>query len=230
MIERKSFSDAATLARELAGSVAERLQTAIAARGVAALAVSGGSTPAKFFSALSKRGDIDWSKVFVTLVDERWVDELNARSNAGLVNTRLLQGPAASARFLPLYSGTPEPDAEGISKAEAGLSDLPEPFAAVVLGMGTDGHTASFFPGADRLEEALTQDGPLVAIRAPGAGEPRVTFTLKRLLATEALFLHVEGQEKAQVLDHALGEGPVDDMPVRAVLRSGMPISVYWCP
>jgi len=229
-IERKSFADNLTLAKTLAETVAERLKAAIAERGEASLAVSGGSTPAKFFAQLGKRNDIDWTKVVVTLVDERWVDELNKRSNAMLVNEKLLQGPAASARFLPLYSGGPEPDAAAIARSTAGLADLPRPFAAVILGMGSDGHTASFFPGGDTLDEALTAEGPLVAIRAPGAGEPRVTFTLKALLASELLVLHIEGEEKAQVLETALGDGPVADMPVRAVLRADVPLSIYWCP
>jgi 6-phosphogluconolactonase len=229
-IDRKSFADGATLARTLADTVAERLNAAIAERGTASLAVSGGSTPAKFFAVLGRRGDVDWSKVVVTLVDERWVDELNKRSNALLVNEKLLQGPAASARFVPLYAGGAEPDAEAIARAEQGLEDLPRPFAAVILGMGTDGHTASFFPGGDALDRALTGDDTLVAIRAPGAGEPRVTFTLRRLVETELLILHIEGEEKAAVLDKALADGPVEDMPVRAVLRADVPLSIYWCP
>ncbi|GLQ52957.1 6-phosphogluconolactonase [Devosia nitrariae] len=230
MLDRRSFADRTTLATQLADAVAGHINAAIATRGEAAIAVSGGSTPAKFFSALGKRKDVDWSKVVVTLVDERWVDELNERSNAGLVNQKMLQGPAASARFLPLYSGGAEPDATQIGRTAAGLEILPRPFAAVVLGMGSDGHTASFFPGGDTLAEALSASGPVIAIHAPGAGEPRVTFTLPRLLETDALFLHIEGEEKAAVLEKALGDGPVEEMPVRAVLRADRPMTVYWCP
>jgi 6-phosphogluconolactonase len=229
-IERRSFADKATLAKELAEAVADRIRAAIETRGVAAIAVSGGSTPARFFQALGKTKDIDWSKVMVTLVDERWVDETNDRSNALLVNERMLQGPAATARFFPLYSGGDEPNAEQIAKTNALLAQLPEQFAAVVLGMGSDGHTASFFPGGDTLDQALTEAGPTVSIRAPGAGEPRITFTLPRLLQADGLYLHIEGEEKAAVLDTALGDGPVADMPIRAVLRSGHAVNVYWCP
>lgn len=229
-IERRSFADKSTLARELAESVADRIRTAIAGHGVAAIAVSGGSTPGKFFQALGKTKDIDWSKVVVTLVDERWVDETSDRSNAALVNEKMLQGPAATARFFPLYSGGDEPTEAAIAKTNALMADLPQPFAAVILGMGNDGHTASFFPGGDTLDAALTQEGPTLAIRAPGAGEPRVTFTLPALLKTDSLYLHIEGEGKAEVLETALGDGPVEDMPIRAVLRSGAPVTVYWCP
>jgi hypothetical protein len=83
----------------------------------------------------------------------------------------------------------------------------------------------------ETLEAALSGDGPVIAIRAPGAGEPRVTFTLPRLLSTGALYLHIEGDEKAQVLDKALETGPVSTMPVRAVLsQSIIPVQLYWCP
>ena len=229
-IDRRTFADKPTLAKELAEAVADRIRAALDERGTAAIAVSGGSTPGRFFQALGKTKDIDWSKVIVTLVDERWVDETSDRSNALLVNERMLQGPAATARFFPLYSGGDAPDAAAVAKTNALISKLPEPFAAVVLGMGSDGHTASFFPGADTLHEALEDDGPTLAIRAPGAGEPRITFTLPRLLRTDGLYLHIEGEEKAGVLDAALGDGPTEDMPIRAVLRSGHPVTVYWCP
>jgi 6-phosphogluconolactonase len=229
-IERRSFADKPTLAKELAEAVADRIRTAIAERGIAAIAVSGGSTPGKFFQSLGKTKDIDWEKVIVTLVDERWVDETSDRSNALLVNEKMLQGPAAVARFFPLYSGGDEPDAAGVAKTNALLSELPARFAAVVLGMGSDGHTASFFPGGDTLDAALTGAGPALSLRAPGAGEPRITLTLPRLLETDGLYLHIEGEEKAEVLDKALGDGPTEDMPIRAVLRSGHAVNVYWCP
>ncbi|HEV7277262.1 MAG TPA: 6-phosphogluconolactonase [Devosiaceae bacterium] len=228
---RRSFGSREDLALALAEAVAGNLMHGIENRGQGALAVSGGSTPARFFSALGRRKDVDWEKVLVTLVDERWVPETSDRSNAGLVNMKLLQGPAASARFVPLYSGGESPDAAAIARTEAQLAALPGRFDAVVLGMGNDGHTASFFPGGDALAAALSGTAPVLAIHAPGAGEPRVTLSLSRLLETEGLYLHIEGEEKAKVLDTALGEGPAEDMPVRAVLRqTRTPLTVYWSP
>ena len=227
---RRDFRDKQQLADALAADVAATLKAAIEGRGFAALAVSGGSTPARFFQALSMHDDVEWGKVIVTLVDERWVDETSDRSNARLVKTNLLQGPAAAAQFLPLYQGGAAPDAIGILKANKTLGVLPE-LDVVLLGMGNDGHTASFFPGGDTLAEALTAPGPAIAISAPGAGEPRITLTLKRLLNAKALVLHIEGEEKARVLQEAEAEGPVEDMPVRAILRqSQTPLTIYWCP
>lgn len=228
---RRSFGSREDLALALAEAVADHLRVGIESRGAASLAVSGGTTPKRFFGALGKRKDVDWDKVVVTLVDERWVPETHERSNAALVNEKMLQGPAATARFIPLYTGGTEPDDAAISRANEQQARVPMPFDAVVLGMGNDGHTASFFPGGDTLGEALAGEGPVVALRAPGAGEPRATLTLSRLLDAGVVYLHIEGEEKEKVLETALGEGPVEDLPVRAVLRqTRTPVTVFWAP
>lgn len=231
-VERNVFSTRKKLAAALADAVAADLEAGIAERDTACLAVSGGSTPALFFETLAARDDVDWSRVVVTLVDERWVPETSRRSNAALVRKTLLQGPAQAALFVPLYTGGDAPDAASIAAANAAIKDdISFPFDAVVLGMGNDGHTASFFPGGDTLAEALGGEGPVVSMRAPGAGEPRATFTLPALLATRGLYLHIEGEEKAMVLEQALSTGAVEDMPVRAVLSQDQrPVSLYWCP
>ena len=218
LIEAERIFDAReALAETLARDVADELERAIEAKGRATLAVSGGTTPKLFFEKLSVI-DIPWSRVSVTLVDERQVPESSERSNARLVRQHLLQNKAAAARFVPLVDN---PDAENIPA-----------FDVAVLGMGNDGHTASFFPGGDTLAEAIDAETRkrLIAITAPGAGEPRLTFTLPVLAQAGRLALHIEGAEKKQVLKQALAEGPQEDMPVRAVLRGPAPVTLYWCP
>lgn len=230
MIERQDFADSGELARALAGTIHANLEAGIKERGVASIAVSGGSTPALFFETLAKFVDLDWSAVTITLVDERWVDDSSDRSNARLVKQKLLKGPARNAHFVPLFAGGDAPDATSIADTNAMQHAVPHPFDAVILGMGNDGHTASFFPGGDALDEALTATGPALAISAPGAGEARVTLTLPHLLATSALYLHIEGAAKAQTLVKALEDGPINEMPVRAVLRQTQkPVNIYWC-
>lgn len=218
MIEAERIFEARdTLAGQLARDVAEELHRAIEAKGKATLAVSGGTTPKLFFEKLSKE-NIPWPRVTVTLVDERQVPETSDRSNARLVREHLLKNKAAAASFVPLFNNA---DAEKMS-----------PFDVAILGMGSDGHTASFFPGADRLAEALDgqSDKRLIAITAPGAGEPRLTFTLPVIEKAGRLALHIEGADKKAVLDKALADGPAEEMPVRAVLRSATPVTLYWCP
>ncbi len=231
MINRHDQSDNTALANALSDAVAADIKAGLGARDTASIAVSGGSTPALFFRQLAQRTDIDWSKVVITLVDERWVDDSSDRSNARLVKTNLLQGPAAVATFVPLYAGGETPSPETIAETCAMQQQVPHPFDAVILGMGGDGHTASFFPEGDALDQVLREKGPALAIQAPGAGEPRVTLTLPHLLATRSLYLHIEGAAKAQTLDAALSAGPVSEMPVRAVLRqTEKPVNIYWCP
>lgn len=225
------FADASALAEGLADAVAAVLKTAIAERGSATIAVSGGSTPKQFFKALSAR-DLDWSKVTVTLVDERFVPADNPRSNHLLVAENLLCGAAAKARFLPLYRDTATiEEAARLSSTE--LSSLPAPLDVAILGMGNDGHTASFFPGGDRLAEALSATTPrgVITMEAEGAGETRLTLTFSSLQDAHFLVLHIEGQAKKDTLDKALAAGDENDMPVRAVLRrTATPVDIYWAP
>lgn len=227
-VERLDFASADALADALANVVANDLTEGIGDKGMAVLAVSGGSTPKRFFKALSARA-LDWSNVFVTLVDERWVEPSSDRSNAKLVHDFLLTGDAANARFVPLWSGGDTPTDDAIAATNDKLGKLPLPFDAVILGMGNDGHTASFFPGGDTLSEVLTSKGPALPLKAPGAGEPRVTLTLPALLNTRSLYLHIEGPEKSATLEEAMGSGPVETMPVRAILRQDhTPVHIYF--
>lgn len=225
------FADAAALAEGLADTVATALRTAIAERGSATLAVSGGSTPSRFFNALSSRA-IDWPKVTVTLVDERFVPADNPRSNHLLVAENLLQSAAADARFLPLYRKAKSAE-EAARLAGEELGKLPDPFDVVILGMGNDGHTASFFPGGDRLAEALSPKTPrgVITMEAEGAGETRLTLTFSSLQDARLLVLHIEGQAKKETLERALGEGGESDMPVRAIFRrAATPVDIFWAP
>ncbi|HLM54005.1 MAG TPA: 6-phosphogluconolactonase [Pseudoxanthomonas sp.] len=228
-IRLHEFLDSASLAQALASAVAADLRTALAARGRAVLAVSGGNTPKAFMQALSRQ-PLDWAGVTVTLVDERWVPESSGRSNAALVRANLLQGPASAARFLPLFRDTAEP-AAAVSDVARSLAET-LPLDVAVLGMGEDGHTASFFPGGDHLRQALDPDGdaPLATMRAPGADEARITLTLPVLVSAARLYLHVEGQAKRKVLERAVS-APPDRwvLPIARVLRHApAAVATYW--
>jgi 6-phosphogluconolactonase len=216
-ITRNIFETRESLAVGLADAVSRALAHITREKGRATLAVSGGTTPSLFFAELSKTS-LDWKAITITLVDERQVGEDSPRSNAALLRKALLQNQALTARFVPLYK----------TEADAAALDLD----VVVLGMGNDGHTASFFPGGDHLAAALDMNtqAPILEMNAPGAGEPRLTFTLRKLLAAANLFLHIEGAEKHKVLQAAEAGADPMQMPIRAVLASNHPISLYWCP
>jgi len=227
----KEFKDSPALVAALAGEVAELLRAGIRERGRASLVVSGGSTPVSFFAALSELA-LDWQQVMVTLADERWVDPSDADSNEHLVRRHLLQGPAAAARFVGLKTGAPTA-AQGEKECEDRLAQVPRPFEVLILGMGNDGHTASLFPQAARLGEALNMNsGRLcLAITPPAAPHERMTLTLPALLHSRQIILHLVGQDKRKVYEKALVEGPVAEMPIRAVLgQTTSPVTVFWCP
>jgi len=213
----RAFPTPEALAEALAASVADTLRGELTRRGAATLAVSGGSTPVRFFAALARQR-LDWAHVTITLVDERWVDETSPRSNAALVRAHLLRDQAAAARFLALYTGAPAPE-------DAALT-LPLPLTVAVLGMGADGHTASFFPGGDHLDAALDPAGTatLLPMRAPGAGEPRITLTLPVLAGAGRLILHIEGAAKRHLLETAHG------LPIHAVCAARPDIEIFWSP
>ena len=228
-IQQHTFADPSALAGALAHAVADDLRAALALRETASLALSGGNTPKAFMRALASQA-LDWPRVAVTLVDERWVPESSERSNAALLRNNLLHGPAAAARFVPLYRNAPEPE-QAIGEIERDLAALPAPFDAVVLGMGNDGHTASFFPGGDHLDAALdpATAALVLPMRAPDAGEPRITLTLPPILAARRLYLHIEGASKQRVLGRALsGEGEGAAYPIRSVLQhASTPVHIY---
>ena len=162
-LERREFADGGALALAFADWTADILRQAIAARGAALLAVSGGATPLRYFGALSKC-PLDWSRVSITLADERRVPDDHPRSNARLVRNALMQNQAAAASFVPLADSRLTAEQELIS-ARARIATLPLPADLVVLGMGEDGHTASWFPGAEGLAEAMDPAARALACR-----------------------------------------------------------------
>lgn len=156
----------------------------------------------------------------ITLVDERFVPADNPRSNHLLVDANLLQNKAKAARFVPLYQPAPSVE-EAARLATAKSAEIGIPFDIVILGMGGDGHTASFFPGGSNLAVAIDASTPrgVITMEAEGAGEPRLTFTFSSLKDAALLVLHIEGEGKKDVLAKAEGSGEEAEMPIRAILR-----------
>ncbi|SEO66403.1 6-phosphogluconolactonase [Aquisalimonas asiatica] len=225
------FEDRDALAADLARTVTSTLLDGLSRAPRATLAVSGGSTPVPFFRALGT-GDLPWARIDVTLADERWVAPDHDDSNERLVRETLLGGDAAGAGFIPLKTSAPSPEA-GARECEERLRGLPWPLDAVILGMGSDGHTASLFPHAPALATALDPDcGSLcIPVTPETAPHARMSLTLPALLNTHRLILHITGADKWDVYQQALAGDDAFAMPVRAVLHQRhTPVHVYWAP
>ncbi|WP_205438326.1 6-phosphogluconolactonase [Edwardsiella tarda] len=229
MVTFNEVQGAQALNEQLADDIAACLRQGIAARGQASLVVSGGRTPLGLFACLSQQA-LDWSRVTITLADERWVAPQDEASNERLVREHLLQGAASAARFIGLKNDAATPFV-GAAASEAALAALPRPFDVVILGMGDDGHTASLFPGAENLFPALAMDSGRVCMGMTPLTAPldRITLTLPALLDSRQIYLHLVGDTKRQVYLQAVGGVEVNEMPIRAVLQqSRTPVDVYW--
>jgi 6-phosphogluconolactonase len=216
------YPDREMLMLALADVIASELAEAVNADGFASLSVPGGTTPGPVFDILSGVG-LDWAKVSVFLNDERWVGEDSPRSNTRLLKERLLVDKAQAAQLIPLYAEASAPELMLDSLSQGIAAHLP--ISVLLLGMGNDMHTASLFPGADLLAEALAVDAPiLMALRAEAAGEPRITLTAKVLAAAKNIHILITGAEKRAAIERAAGLSALE-APVRVVLDNA---TIHW--
>ena len=215
----------------IASHLANALRAAIAARGPASRAVSGGKSPIPVFEALRTQ-DLDWARVTVVLVDERIVPHDHADSNTALVRRHLLQGAAAAARFLPFFGELPAQfNAEVLdtlaADAESRIAELPWPLDVAVLGMGEDAHTASLFPGAAGYARAIATGQRLAWVVPDTAPHARLSFTLSALLAARELLLSIAGDTKVVVYRQAALSRD-EALPISLVLHQDQaPLSVW---
>lgn len=218
----REYPDREMLALSLADMLSSQLLQQLRATGTATLCVPGGTSPIQVFEFLSG-ADLDWPAVTVFLGDERWVDGTHKRSNGRLLRRHLLKDKAATANYIDLYTGDPQPE-DAVEKLTAALTPH-LPITTTLLGMGNDMHTASLFPGADHLAEAMAEDAPIVMpIRAEGAEEPRITLTRRVLADSMAIHVLIMGPEKRDALEHAQKLDPLE-APIRAFLDNA---TVHW--
>ena len=228
-IHLHTFEANRDLVEALAEKIALNLQNAITKKGHATLIVSGGSTPKPLFKQLRKI-KLPWGKVTVGLCDERWVDPTHPDSNEQFVKTFLLQDEAAKATFSGLYiDGVEAKKAEALCsvKVAAELS----PFDVLILGMGSDAHTASLFPQNPKLEKGFDLDTQelCIAIEPHSAPHMRMSLTRWAILNAAHLYLHFEGKEKLGVYEEAMGGEDMHSMPIRSILKQNKKdVEVYY--
>ena len=221
-----------TLTRECAALLADTVKQ----QQRASFIVSGGSTPAPLYEALSAI-DLGWQNVDVALVDERWVDVNSDKSNQRLLMNTLLSNYGASARFTGMKTNH-NTASEACADVNTNYQAISQPFDIVLLGMGPDGHIASLFPAAEGIEQALNADNPelctaITANKSEVTGElvERMTLTLTGISNAKHIILLITGEDKLAVYREALKATSHCDTPVSAVLQQQRcPVTVYWSP
>lgn len=232
-IERK-FNDRAELVDAVYRVFVESLQQALVQQSAATILLSGGSTPAPLYRQLSST-DLDWNRVHVALVDERWVEVDSTASNECLLNQNLLLDRAAAANFTGMKNDHPTPF-EGEAECNARYAALPSPYTLCLLGMGPDGHTASLFPGAEGLDAALDSNRHCAGIHAvqsevTGDNVERMTMTPWSILQSQRLILLITGDDKWAVYQQARTASASADQPISLfVHQESVPLEVYWAP
>jgi len=220
-------NDQEILAKKLVTSVVKQLTQCIQSKGKACLAVSGGTTPIAFFKQLSEQ-ELDWAKVTIILVDERWLPIEDKDSNEKLVRDYLLQNKAKRAYFLGLKNDATLPS-EGIMDCETQLRTQVEHIDIVILGMGLDGHTASWFHNSTQLAALLDVDTSAWCLPVEDEFLPqaRMSLTWRFIKRAEKIYLHFSGDEKNAVFIKACEE-KTEALPVSHLLhQDGINISVY---
>ncbi|MGH8080397.1 MAG: 6-phosphogluconolactonase, partial [Lysobacter sp.] len=199
-LHERLFDDNEQLAQALAKQVAADLRGALARHGEACIALSGGNTPKRFLQVLSTQ-TLDWARVTVLPIDERWLPPEHPRSNERLLRDYLFQNNAAVARLLPMYRPTETPEM-ALMPVLTKIANEGLPLDVAVLGMGDDGHVASLFPDLGYDNPALREIGlqargraPVMSIRTAAMPEPRMTLTLSAIFTAPAIYLHIEGEK-----------------------------------
>ncbi|AWL12140.1 6-phosphogluconolactonase [Saliniradius amylolyticus] len=228
-MKQSIYESAEQLNQQFASRIAGLLEQGIAETGRASLVVSGGRTPQGMFKQLSEM-DIDWSKVVITLADERWVPLSDDASNEKMVREHLLVNKASQASFVGLKNSA-EQATDGVAQCNQAFDSIPTPFDVLILGMGEDGHTASLFPCSEQLSQGLdlSNQSHYIAVQPTTAPNWRMSLTLRALLDSKNTFVHLVGDSKRQVFEQALAGDDETEMPIRAVLKQS-DVELVWAP
>ena len=223
-----STNSSESLAEDLSHNIVEILKQSINSDGRASLAVSGGRTPIPLLDALSDL-KLDWSSVDLTLVDDRWVEPSHEDSNERLVRAHLIKNKAKKINFVPLKNNN-KTAKDGHKLSEELLQQVKSPFDVVVLGVGSDGHTASLFPCSDELTEGMNLNNPcrLIATSPKTAPYERMSLTAKTITDSKNIFLHLNGSGKLHTLELAMTNKDAMKMPIYYFLEKGL--KIYWSP
>ena len=212
----------------LSEDIAKHLSATLSTSGAASLAVSGGSTPADMFKLLGNKV-LDWAKVQTLLVDDRWLNADHPDSNQATLNKTLFSGLASKSRYLALKNDAANVD-DGQYKCEELLQELHWPLSLVHLGMGDDGHTASWFHDAPEYPALVkAHEQHCIAVHPGAAPYSRISLTPAAVLNSDKIVIQIFGKAKRDVLESALAKDA--DFPISLVLhQQQVAVDIYWAP
>ena len=216
------------LMKNLAVIVARELEAVLSQKDRATLALPGGSTPKPFFKQLS-HSDINWAKVIVIPTDERFVPETDPLSNYSFIKNNLKKNCARNLKIVNFFK--PDYSLEKLATTVSKDLKVVLPIDICVLGMGLDMHTASIFPGLDRLNDAfdLNTSKILVPISSPRIKEKRLTLTVKVLREAQKTHILITGSEKKEALAFALkSKDNWTVAPVRSVIFGQNDVKIHF--
>ncbi|MEM1039312.1 MAG: 6-phosphogluconolactonase [Pseudomonadota bacterium] len=229
--EFHTFDSRAGLANALSNRIAQTLYAGLEENQFASLALSGGSTPKPMLNLLADKIEPFSEMIYFALVDERCVPFADDRANRRMIKEALRLSNHPASEFLALYEDGLTAATAAQAASEKLMDDEELPFDVVTLGMGTDGHTASWFPASSGLELAVDPAADALAVPVTGDTlvEDRVSLTMPALQGAHLIVLHIEGAEKRAIFDIAMQDGPADAMPIRHLLRHPFAnVEVYW--
>jgi len=224
------YDDRATATRAIAEQLARDLGQALADRETAVFLASGGNSPRPVLEALAQ-ADLDWSRVIVSLSDERCAPEDHDHCNMAMVTDALANGPAAQARTVALWEAGDTNYEAAVKRLNATLAPL-MPFDVSLIGMGLDGHTASIFPAGAGMDHARTGPGPFAATEPDPLPDeapwPRITATLPALAQVRSQHLMLIGAEKIALFKRLMATDPA--APITALATaSGNKLTAHCC-
>ena len=221
----KDFKTADSLEKELLNSIETNIRISLKENNEALILLSGGSTPLSLYKKFKEIKKIDWSKIKFGLVDERWVNNSSKDSNFYNISEALGGQIIEKSTFIPLvYDELNEK--KNISQAKKANIEFLGKKTIVILGMGTDGHTASLFPDNSKTEIAISQLTPNILDNiAPVSPKNRITHNLKSIFNSNKVILYIKGQEKKNVLE----KSKIDLLPISYVINTlSTQVETFW--
>jgi len=225
-MEFNEFSDRTSCEAALLNDVVNQIEETLKQKKTLAMALAGGNTPKPFYEKLGKQ-TLDWSKIKVTLTDERWVDAEHEDSNENMLKQTLMQ--ENNCEFFPLKNSEASPKVGQLRTAHMLKKNIPQ-LDFAILGMGDDGHFASVFPAMDNTQTLLDlhQTEPCLSAYPEGK-PPRMSLTLAYLLKAKKLYLFITGVQKHQVFKSMQDPQAANKLPIYYLIhQTACPLSVYW--